>query len=305
MLLTFPNHLAWLWIALAILFLLQSGCKPIEAPTESSSASEETARPSLSTNISNETSSPDGEWKAITLFQVPRGSDEYYQSLIVSHASGSPSYTLVDGWFPMALGYTVAEPLFWSYDGNRFYYTNRANADGCALLYNGSDLHQVDLATGETTELLPADTTTKLGLAPDEEHVAYLAIGEPTLIIHNFASGESTPFNLSSLMKDAQVGAFVWSPESDAIVFAVAHKPCMGGWAEATSIYKLDAADMSLTLHLEADNRLLVPVAWLTDNFVLVENQAGEEFILDLATDQILPPPDTASAITTTTTMSQ
>ena len=236
--LQFPTRWAWVVVAAIVIYLIQSGCTPIQPPleTEATPSGAEEGRANLSTSVSEQVTSPDGAWTATAHLQIPRGSDEYYQNIVVTHASGSPSYTLVDSWSPLGLGYTVATPLAWSVDSSRFYYTDRAQADGCGLLYNGSDLYQVDLATGETKEILPASTTTTLGLSADEQHVAYLGIGEATLVIRDFTQDEPITFDLSETVGDGQAGAFVWSPMNNAIAFVVAHNPCAGGWAEATSI---------------------------------------------------------------------
>lgn len=285
MTLQLPTRLAWVIIALIVIYLLQSGCKPIQPPA----GSEEGARPNMSTTETEQSTSPDGVWTATALLQIPRSSDEYYQGLVVTHSSGKPSYTLVDSTSPLALGYTVAKPLAWSEDSKRFYYTNRPQADGCGLLYNGSDLYRVDLASGETEEVLPANTTTVLGLSQDEQRVAYLAIGKPTLNIHDLSTDEIIKFDLAEAVGDGQTGAFVWSPFSDAIALVVAHNPCAGGWAEATSIYILNLETMSLVPVIEQDERLLMPVAWASHHELLVETPVGEKFTIDIATNAVSP----------------
>ena len=301
MTLNFPNRFIWLIITAIVLILFQSGCQPIQPPTAmpTTVTSAEEERANMSTYISTETQSPDGAWIATTLFQIPRGSETFFQSLIVTHASGAPSYTLIEGDFPLALGYTVTEPLTWSQDGARFYYTNRPQADGCGLLFNGSDLHLLHLDSGATEEILSANTTTTIGLAPDEQHVAYLAMGEPTLLLHDLASGEVTPFDLAPLLEHAadeaspQVGAFVWSPDSNVLAFVVAHGPCINGWAQSTSLYVLDTQSMTATARLSQDDRVLVPIAWSDDATLIVENQLPfdqkHRFTLDLATNTVEP----------------
>jgi hypothetical protein len=313
MTLQFPTRLAWVIIALFVIYLLQSGCQPIQPPADvqAPASSEEGARPAMSTTESEQSISPDGLWTATSLLQIPRSSEEYYQSLVVAHTSGSPSYTLVDGESPLALGYTVAKPLAWSEDSERFYYTNRPQADGCGLLYNGSDLYRVYLATGETEELLPANTTTTLGLSPDEQRVVYLTTGKPTLNIHDLMTDEVINFDLAEAVGDGQTGAFVWSPFSEAIALVVAHNPCFGGWAVATSIYILNLETMNLAPVIEQDERLLMPTAWASQSELLAETPAGEAFTIDLATNTVTPAltstgtPAVTTPITATGTISQ
>jgi hypothetical protein len=305
--LNFPNRFVWLMIGAIILFLLQSGCQPIQPPTPAvtATADEERSRADLSTNITTETPSPNGAWIATTLFQVALTSETYYQNLTVTHASGAPSYIVVAREGPFGLGYTVAEPLMWSADGERFYYTNSPQADGCGLFFNGSDLHRLDLATGDTTELLPANATTTLALAPDENHVAFLTMGRLALILHDLTRGESTSFDLSPLLEQdenearPQAGAFVWSPDSNALTIVVAHNPCSGAWAASTSLYVLDVPTLSLTEYLNRDDRVLSAVAWPTTDTITLENQVAFDqldqkrtYTLDLTTNVIAPAAD-------------
>jgi hypothetical protein len=298
--LNLPNRYMWFLIGVVILVLLQSGCRPIQAPPDAEAAGEDAARPDQSTTEQIDSISPNGEWQASALFQLPRGADESYQRLVVAHQSGSPSYTLVDGTFPMGLGYTTVVPYTWSQDGERFYYTNRPQPDGCGLFANGSDLYQVDLATGETVEVLPPNTTWVLGLSPDETKIAYRTSGEVTLTIRDLAAGEDLVYDLTPLLNQDegqdQMGAIVWSPDSTRFAFAVAHKPCIEGWAESTSIYTLDPESLTLTPRLEQDDRLLIPVAWPDEDTLLVENQVPfdqldqkHRFTFDLETSAVEP----------------
>lgn len=305
MLIQFPSRLGWLLILLITFLLLHSGCTPIQPPAQYSSplAPEDViedaeddnsndANPNLPTTHVEESTSPDGEWVATATLEMTVGEKEYTQSLIVEHQSGSPRYVLVAGAFPSGLGYTVVTPLAWSKDNVRFYYTNRAQADGCGLFNNGSDLYRVDLATGETRELLPPSTSTVLGLAPNEQVVAYRAVGEPALIIRNLMTGDYASFDIEPLLGPDQIdqlGSIVWSPDSKSFAFAIAHKPCSGGWAEATSIYVLELNDMSVMPHLQQDDRLLVPVAWSTPDQLQLQNEQDKPFTLDLMTNAVTP----------------
>lgn len=308
----FPSRIDWLLIIAVTFVMLQSGCAPVVSQTTPTSvpattltplptlpaaeveratatplATAQAERGDLSTDRRSDTTSPDGEWKTASVFQVPVAGGEYYQQLTVRHVSGSPSYTLIDGWFTLLPGYTIAEPLAWSQSGDALYYTNNYQADGCALLYNGSDLYRVELKDGTVTEVLPPDTTIKLGLAQDERHVAYQAMGEQALILHNLESGATQRVELGDLLGDDQMGAIVWSPDSSALLFAIAHNPCMGGWAESTSVVRLDTTTLAVDPLIERDNRLLVPAQWPTAEEILLENREGEQFTLNVQTGVI------------------
>ncbi len=313
----FPSRLGWLLILLTTFLLLNSGCTPVQLPIQpavqspirspiqlsaqapsplmtedAQDSSSESTNPNPETTSIEESTSPNGEWFATAILTMTLGEAEYTQRLVVEHQSGSPRYTLVDGAYPSGLGYTVVTPFAWSQDNSRFYYTNRPQSDGCGLFNNSSDLYQVDLATGETHEVVPPNTTTVMGLAPDEQYIAYLATGETSLIIRNLSTGDYVSVNIVPLLgpnRIDQLGSIVWSPDSKQFAFAVAHTPCAGGWAEASSIYLLDMNDISVNPLIEQDDRLLVPLAWSTPDQIQLQNDQGELFILDLTTNTATP----------------
>jgi len=295
--LDFPNRLAWVVIAIVIFFLMQGGCKPIQPETTdqpgTSTLTEDARRALLSTNISNTVTFSDGIWSATTTFQVPRAADEYYQGLVVTHESGSPRYTLVDGWFPMGLGYTVATPFMWSPSGKSFYFTEVANPDGCSILGNGTDLYRTDLGTGATTEILAPNSTMNLALSPDEQQLAYVTTGKPSLVIREVESGEEVTTDLVPVVGDDQAGALVWSPDNNAVAFAIGHDPCTNGeWAAATSIVLVDALDkdnLTFTPLLEEDDRLLIPTAWHEGETLILKDNDDNDFALNFSTGEIEP----------------
>jgi Tol biopolymer transport system component len=301
----FPTRLGWLLIILITFLLLQNGCTPIqpssqaqsplnpEAGDTASSSTEpgSTARESpLLTTIEETSTSPDGEWIATATAQIPDVAEEYTQSLVVEHRSGSPRYEVVKGSFPYGLGYTIMKPLTWSDDNSRFYYGNAGHPDGCALFVGVSDLYELDLATGTTREILANGTATALTFAPNKQLVAYPVTGESTLIVQNIHSGDYASVNLEAILGNDQTGGIVWSPDSNSLAFVIAHEPCNGGWALSTSIYVLDIKTMNVTPHLEKDERLLVPAAWSTPEQLLLENNQGEPYLLDLTTNTLIPP---------------
>lgn len=312
MLLNFPHRFIWLFIGIVMISLLQSGCQPIQPPTAlpialptalPTKAAPQVTQPEYRppTETLQESTSPTGEWIATTLYQVAESGtesgDEYHQVFTVTHKSGTPSYTVVDTWSPFGFGYTLPQPIFWSQDDERLYYTSFPYADGCAPLANGADLYRVDLTSGEVTEILPPSSIAVVELSPNEQQVAYQTWSEPTIFIRDLETNQDLQIDIapymtidSSITQD-MVGAIVWSPDSTQLAFVIAHKPCIGGWAQATSIYTLDVETLTLTPQLEEDDQLLRPVAWPNDETILLENPTGERFELDIATTKITPAP--------------
>lgn len=303
----FPPRIAYGLLALLTLLLLQSGCTPIQPVTSVQSPAVDTGlqpEPDNRVTTMEQFNSPNGEWRAISTVQTPRSGEEYYQRFVVEKTGSSQRYTLVDGNAPFGLGYTIMQPKAWSMDGSRLYYGNVPYGGGCALFLNASDLYELDLATGESREVLPPDSAWTLAVSPDTKQVAYHTRNqeESALYILDIASSEYARLDVASILGNDQLGEIVWSPASDAFAFVIAHDPCRGGWAASTSIYVVNTDNMTLTPYLQKDERLLMPSAWtIPEQPILAAWDPtllgkGQEFVLDLTTNTITPivitPPD-------------
>ncbi|MCC6454214.1 MAG: hypothetical protein IT328_04675 [Caldilineaceae bacterium] len=293
-----PARLGWWPAALLALLLLQSGCAPIQPITPAESPLAATPTPENSVTTTEQFTSPNGEWIATSTLQTPRPGDEYYQRFVVEKVDGSIQYSLLDGYAPFGLGYTVMKPKSWSQDGTRLYYGNVPHPDGCALFLDASDLYELDLATGESRGILPPDSAWTLSVSPDSKRVAYHARNqdEKSLYVLDMASYDYTMLDVAPILGDSdQLGEIVWSPDNNHVAFVVAHQPCMGGWAAATSIYTVNIQEMSLTPHLQRDERPLIPAAWPTpDELILAIWDAdtwskGQAFILNLTDNSVTP----------------
>ncbi len=67
-------------------------------------------------------SSPDGQWTALTTLKIPAAGlsvwPDYHQQLRVFRADGrGPEWIAYDTWSPYGLGYTLPAPLRWSRSG--------------------------------------------------------------------------------------------------------------------------------------------------------------------------------------------
>lgn len=280
----------WLWSLLVGIGLL-SGCVPISAPTPTAIPPNETATPvaetapvpdALETRATS--MSPDGEWRAESAVAFPDDRDEYYQRLTVTRTDGQTAWTPVETWSHMGLGYTVAVPFHWSSSGEALYFTNGPVPDGCALFVNGFGLQRLDLLTGEVNEVLPGHGLT-LAISPAEDRVAEIVYGPPTLVIHDLATDAARSLPLPAASAAIQAGSLVWSPDGAQIALALAHDPCVGGWAGATSVLVVDAATQVVTTLVDQDDRLLRPVEWSTMDTLILEGEDGERSTLDPTPD--------------------
>lgn len=289
------RHL-WMW-GLVVGMGLMLGCVPISAPTPAATvengaaAPVEAAVPAPDELEARATSiSPDGQWRAESMAAFPADRDEYYQRLTVTRSDGQVSWTPVETWSPMGLGYTVAVSFAWSTQTASLYFTNLPAPDGCALFVNGWGLQRLDLATGQVTEVVPRRGLT-LAPAPAEDIVAEITDRPPILTLHDLVVGNTFTVTLPVADATTQAGSLVWSPDGTRIALALAHDPCTGGWARATSVLVVDAITLEAITLLGEDDRLLKPVEWKTADALTLEGEGGTRFILDPTTRELMPSP--------------
>lgn len=267
---------------------------PTPPPTQPSSA---TPDPSVLDVTITPSTSPDGAWTAVTTVAIPKpdsGQEQYYQHLQVEGSDGSTRWTAVDQWSPYGLGYTTPRPFHWSSDGRYLYFTDEPVPDGCALFVNGSDLNRLDLTTGEVTTLVP-QAGPWISLSPDEHTLAYVAGGDRGLVLRDLATGQEQAIPLQVGSGDWQAGDVIWSPDGSSLALTVAHGPCRGGWAQSTSILRVDLARLEATPLLQEDNRLLLTAAWPDAATIVVQNQNGQRLELNAETGQVATSTETGT----------
>lgn len=281
----------WTFGLLMVIGLL-AGCAPIRAPetpvpvTAIPAPGADAAPDELETRATSV--SPDGKWRAESVVAFPADHDEYYQRLTVTRSGGQAAWTPVETWSHMGLGYTIAVPFAWSAQDEALYFTNLPVPDGCALFVNSFGLLRLDLATGEIDEILPGRGLA-LALSPQEDRVAEIVDGPPTLLLHSLDTGELHTLALPQIDATTQAGSLVWSPDGAQIALALAHDPCMGGWARATSVMVVDVATLETTALISEDTRLLKPVAWTEVDGITLEGEGATRFRLDPQTGEITP----------------
>jgi len=221
----------------------------------------------------------------IAALPTSSGPENYYTQLKVSKADGTLEWTVVDEWSAWGLGYTIPKPLHWSRDGRFLYFTNQPVPDGCAVFVNGSDLQRIDLSNGDVREIAPP-VGLWLALSPDETMLAYIGYGGRGLVIRDLATGAEQEIPLDP-GKDYQAGQVLWSPDSKTIILALAIHPCSTGWADSTSIVRVDVTTLEPVTLLREDKRLFVPVEWTAAGKVLLKDGEGAHWLMDVTTGQV------------------
>jgi hypothetical protein len=247
-----------------------------------------TATPVL-TEMENRTwssRSPDGKWDAQGMVAFPvDGGEKYYTQLKVNKTDGAVEWTVVDEWSRWGLGYTTPQPFHWSRDGRYLYFTNEPVPDGCGLFVNGSDLHRIDLSDGSVKEIVPSSGLW-LSLSPDETTLAYIGYKGRGLVVRDLATGLERETGLDP-GQDYAAGHIVWSPDGAALVLTLAIHPCSFGWAESVSVVLVEVATLKQTMLIHEDRRLLITVEWPALDRILLEDNDGSFWWMDLETRQI------------------
>jgi hypothetical protein len=238
--------------------------------------------------------SPDGKWDVQGMVAFPAacpepcrrdGGEKYYTQLKVKKTDGASDWTVVDEWSRFGLGYTTPQPFHWSQDGRYLYFTNKPVPDGCGIFVNGSDLHRIDLSDGSVTEIVPSSGLW-LSLSPDETTLAYIGYGGRGLVLRNLATGVERGARLDP-GQDYAAGHIVWSPDGAALVLTLAIRPCSSGWAESVSVMLVEVATLEQTMLIHEDKRLFTTVEWPTLDRILLKDEDGNFWWMDLETRQI------------------
>lgn len=257
--------------------------EPTTVPATSAIEAGATATPVLTALDFHEQtfSSTDGKWLVKTELALPAaggatGGEMYYAKMMLAEVDGPRTWTVLNRWSNWGMGYTLPMPFHWSKDGTAFYYTNRPVPGGCGLFVNGGDLVRVDLATGQSEQVVP-DVGLWLSLAPDEQTLAYIGYGGRGLVLRD-AAGNEREQPLDYGPKPYQAGKILWSPDQKTLVYTVAHNPCAGGVAEATSLVRVDAATLEQTTLIPEDPRLFTTVEWTEPGRVLLLDKDGKRW---------------------------
>lgn len=225
--------------------------------------------------------SPDNLWQVEGLTALPQaGGEQYYTEMRVKKADGSAEWLPVAAWRNFGLGYTVPHPVHWSPDGRYLYFTNAPVPDGCGLFVNASDLQHLNLAEGTVTEVLPYGLTWSLAIAPNGKTVAYSK--DDQLYLLDLFTEDYASVRVEGLEPNAMWGNFIWSPDSQQLVFTIAYAPCQPPtWRHA--LLSMDVQSLSVTTLLEPDQRRFTITEWTTATQLLLTDAEKQPWVLDIA----------------------
>lgn len=208
------------------------------------------------------------------------------ETLTVQRRDGEAGYTPFTEPPTQGLGYTLAEPLFFSPDEQFLYFYHRGVPDGCGIYFGGGDLVQVDLSSGTQTTL---ENTNGVGhtLSPDGQRVAFLRgrlTNEFTLYLYDLNSHQTETVSFPLPGANAAAGSLVFSPDGTQVAFAAQQAYCGEGWVIGT----LDVETAELTTFPADHLAFWRPNGWVDDVLVLRPFTSDDIQYLDLTTGEFL-----------------
>jgi WD40 repeat protein len=226
--------------------------------------------------------SPYGQWAA--LFPSANSKDDSETILVLSldgTAKWLVSYYEIYGYKEDdRLG--GVRPIHWSKDGRYLYVAPSLDVDGPNLFFiDALSLSRLDLATGEIVNL----DYSKFEFSPDDQFIVY---GKDNLIrIRSLQSGHEREYKVPS--KFERYGHFVWSPDSQKIVFAATY----GEWYDGQigfSILLIDLNNKALKVLIGDDLNYPYPTEWKEKDFINLEGLFVSKFWqFDLLNNQLIP----------------
>jgi hypothetical protein len=249
--------------------------------------------------------SSDSKWVAVGLVAFPKeniGGQFAYVRLLVFSTDGKIHWTIVDEWQEIGLGFPIPSPLKWSQDGKHFYFTHRANPDGCSAFPFITDLQQVNLENGNVQNLLPSSAAA-VAVSPDDSQAAYTYYSyfsiqpELRLAVRNLTTGKEQETKIDP-GKVFNAGNLMWAPDGKSLVLTLAINPCAGEydlsktvWAESTTILLVDAETLQQKILIEEDPRLFITMEWneLT-TITITDGAENSVWHLDVNTGEINRP---------------
>ena len=153
-------------------------------------------------------------------------------------------------------------------------------------------LFQLDLENGNVVTILKPHTDSSgqvtygyFALSPDESQLIYSWWDEPRIVVRNFATPDEQFISLPSNYKIA--GPFVWSPNGKFVIFTM----WSNVWDYPTDfqLARLDMDDKSIhSLYADnEENRFFVPIEWVKEDLVYLENRRFEPWQINPFTGQL------------------
>lgn len=226
--------------------------------------------------------SPSGEWVATTSYDVPEGLGQFQTQFWLTNEASGAAWLLLDELRPLGMGYTTPKVVGWEAGATAVYFTEAGQADGGGIFEYHHGLWRGSLLDGSVTELVAAETA-DVAVTQDGETAVSAAYDRPDLLIHDLATGAVQPVPLP--VPFDLIGGLVWSPSGEQLAVTLVVDP----FDSRHTIVHYRRADWQPTVLLADDTiHRFVTVGWRDEAALWLRDQAGENWILDVATGEVI-----------------
>jgi Tol biopolymer transport system component len=178
----------------------------------------------------------------------------------------------------------------WSKDGKYLYVSPYDGSEGGFEEFWKSKTILVRINLEENTWL-----DTKMGpsfsFSPNDKYIAYR--NKQKIIIYDFQSAKSREMEI--LSDDKMFGHFIWSPDSNEIIFVSSATDLDEERPDGFTLLLLDIETMTMEVILKNDQRYLYPLEWPSDDTVLLESlfEVTEDNLLAISGEKYKLNPNT------------
>jgi hypothetical protein len=188
----------------------------------------------------------------------------------------------------------------WSIDGMYAYVSANPHTDGYwEPFHQAYVLYRFNLGTGQISEVLPVGKNDRIyysfAFAPDDSILAYIETDKSpvTLTLHNRQTNTEQLIEFDPKYNTG--GGFVWSPDSQKLVFSITQFDLSTHEYVATSIVLWDILESDPVVLIGNFQDFIEPIEWVEENKVVLQGWTLEneqlvtlEFELDLTSGELI-----------------
>ena len=229
--------------------------------------------------------SPNGQW--VVAFCKS-------DSIVIVHTDESKKWDLSSSTLINPYTEYFISVNHWSSDGAYAYISLNPHTDGYwETFHQGVVLNRLNLETGEISEVLPLGKSDwifySFGFSPNDRRLAYIRTDRSPVIlnIRDMQTGIEQSYQFDPKYNTG--GRFVWSPDSEKVVFSIRQFDTNRYEQVATSIVLWEKEKSKTTILLKDHQKNLVAVEWVNDTKIVLQVQYEEDtrFELDLTNNEL------------------
>ena len=184
--------------------------------------------------------------------------------------------------------------VHWSNDDIYVYVTLNPHTDGYwEPFHQGIVLYRLTLQTGQFSEVLPLAKSDwvyyAFSFSPNDRRLAYIVTDKsPTILnVRDMQTGVEQSYQFGSTYNSG--GGFLWSPDSQELIFSITNYETSIQEYVATSIVLWNREKSNVVTLVKDGPEVLVPVDWINETKVLLQvlNEDDRKFELDVESNEL------------------